>query len=65
MYLKHLKDKTSEDPHVAEKVSIAWVYVILCLISAHSHIINVVMALQLVVFLFTLEYTRVGCVSLI
>lgn len=63
MCLKHLKDKTSEYLHVAEKVSIVWVCVTLCLISAHIQIINIVMTLQLVVFLFTLVYTHVGCVS--
>lgn len=56
--LKHLKDKTSEDLHVAEKVSIVWAYVTLCLISAHIQIINMVMTLQLVVFLLPLN-TRV------
>lgn len=65
MCLKHLKHETSEDPHVAEKASLVWVCVTVCLISAHTQIINMVMTLQLVVFLFTLEFTRVGCVSVV
>lgn len=61
----HLEDKISEDLHVAEKASIVWVCVTLCLISPHIQIINMVMTLQLVVFLFTLVYTCVGCVSVV
>lgn len=61
MCLKHLKDTISEDLHVAGKVFIVWV----CVTSAHIQVINMLMTLQLVIFLFTLECTPVGCISVV